>query len=185
MKSFVSVKDLDLTASEVSSLDEYTGGESLWINNHLRDRNLHELNEHQKQLMKKYAYHLNNMINKSPPSKNATTVYRGAEAMDEKWKYLKYGSELFFTQKGLISTSFNKSTAIGFIEEYENCCLLILRLPKGTRGLYIASNSMFNQLNEDELLLPHGSKFIVRHRKIYKQEKKEIITYYADLVSQL
>jgi hypothetical protein len=184
MKAFVSIDKLDLTDSEINIIDKYTGGESLWINNFLRDRNLDQLNEKQKLQMKQYAIHLNNIINKSPLSKKTTTVYRGAEPINEKWLNLKRGEELLFTQKGLISTTFDKSVAIDFIESDQDCCLLVLRLPKGTKGLYISGNSMFNELNEDELLLPHGSKFIIDNKKTNIFNGKKIITYYAKLISQ-
>ena len=184
MRVFIESSKLLLTPNELTLLELYTGGESLWINNFLRDRKMDEMTKLQKQLMKKYSINLNNLIRKSPPSKKNTTVYRGAEAMDEKWKNLKPGEELLFTQKGIISTTFNKNVAIDFIEEDSNCCLLVLRLPKGTRGLYISDISAFSDLEEDELLLPHGSMFKVIYKKINTFKDRKIITYYADLIHQ-
>lgn len=182
--SFVDASHLNLTPNEINVIEIYTGGESLWINNFLRDRNLNQLNIIQKDLMKKYALTLNNIIKKSPPSKIATTVYRGAEPMDEKWKNLSNGDELLFTQKGIISTTFDINIAIDFIEKESNCCLLILRLPKGTNGLYISNMSVFNKFGEDELLLPHGSKFLITKRLVKSYNNRSIITYYADLIQQ-
>ena len=184
MNSFVDASELELTPNEINVIEIYTGGESLWINNFLRERNLDQLNNNQKDLMKKYAVTLNNIIKKSPPSKKTTTVYRGAESMDEKWKNLTSGDELLFTQKGIISTTFDINIALDFIEEGSNCCLLILRLPKGTKGLYISSLSVFNDLGEDELLLPHGSKFQITERLVKSYNGRKIITYYADLIEQ-
>lgn len=184
MNSFKEASQLNLTPNEINIIELYTGGESLWINNFLRDRNLEQLNNDQKTLMKKYAVTLNNIIKKSPPSKKLTTVYRGAEPMDEKWKDLSYGNELLFTQKGIISTTFDINIALDFIEKGSNCCLLVLRLPKGTNGLYISGMSVFNELGEDELLLPHGSKFLISKRVINTYNYRDIITYYADLVQQ-
>jgi hypothetical protein len=184
MKGFEELDPKLLTKTEKKVLEMYTSGESLWINNYLRERNLDQLNEFQREKMKQYANHLNNLIHKSPPSYKQTKVYRGAEAMDEKWKNLNTNDELLFTQKGLISTSFNLEAAVDFIERDSDCCLLVLRLPKNTKGLYIGSSSIFNDLSEDELLLPHGSKFIVAYRRVNHIGGKQIITYYADLLSQ-
>lgn len=185
MPPFVPVKKEDLTPKELDALDEYTGGESLWINNFLREHNLGELNLLQKEKLRNYTVHLNNIINKAPRSTKYTTVYRGAEAMDNKWNSLNKGDDLLFTQKGLISTSFKKNIALGFIEDDSPCCLLVLRLPKNTKGLYISSESAFGDLDEDELLLPHGSRFRISSKQIKTYGSDKIITYYADLISQL
>lgn len=184
MLPFIPVKMNDLTPKEQEALNMYTGGESLWINNFLREHNLGELNTRQKEQLRNYTVHLNNIINKAPRSTKDTIVYRGAEAMDEKWKRLNKGDDLLFTQKGLISTSFNKDVALDFIEDDSPCCLLVLRLPKNTKGLYISSQSAFSDLDEDELLLPHGSRFRVSRRMTKQYGANKIITYYADLISQ-
>jgi len=184
MNGFEELDPKILTITEKKVLEMYTSGESLWINNYLRERNLYQLNESQKEKMKQHAYHLNNLIQKSPPSYKQTKVYRGAEAMDEKWKNLNKNDELLFTQKGLISTSFDIDIAVDFIEKDSDCCLLVLRLPKKTKGLYISSSSAFSDLDEDELLLPHGSKFIITYRRVNNIRGKQILTYYADLLSQ-
>ena len=81
MPPFIPVKNDDLTPKEEEVLGMYTGGESLWINNYLRDHNLGELNPRQKEKLRSYTVHLNNIINKVPRSTTDTTVYRGAEAM--------------------------------------------------------------------------------------------------------
>ena len=183
-KPFVNVSDMSLTEKQKEAIDMYTSGESLWINNYLRDRNMTSLNTAQKNKMKLYSKHINDLINISPLSKKNTTVYRGAEAMFENWKELKLGSELLFTEKGIISTSFSRKVALDFIEEDDNCCLLVLRLPKGTKGLYLNTLSAFRDLEEDELLLPHGSKFVVSSRRTNVFDGKSILTYYAVLISQ-
>jgi hypothetical protein len=187
MPPFIPVKNDDLTPKEQEALSMYTGGESLWINNYLREHNLGELNPRQKDKLRNYTVHLNNIINKAARSTGDTIVYRGAEAMDDKWKRLNKDDDLLFTQKGLISTSFNKDVALDFIEDDSPCCLLILRLPKNTKGLYISSESAFSDLDEDELLLPHGSRFQVTRRQMkkYGTSPNKIMTYYADLISQL
>lgn len=184
---FVPAIELDLTKTELAIIDQYTGGESLWINNYLRDRQMDDLDETQKKKLKHYATVLNHLIReKSPPSTRSTIVYRGAEAMHPDWKDLKKHDRLSFTNKGLISATFNKTAAIQFIEEDEDCCFLVLSLPKGTRGLYVSSISRFSDLQEDELILPHGSHFIVTKQTytvvdLPNGEKKKVLTYEAKL----
>ena len=178
---FVNVDNLNLTKTEFDIIDEYTSGESLWINNYLRERNLDDLTDKQIEKLKLKSIHLNNIIKKSPLSTNSTIVYRGAEAMQNSWRNLDKGDELVFTNKGIISTTFSEEIAIEFLEG-NDCCLLVLYLPKGTRGLYISSNSIFSY--EDELLLPHGSCFIVTERTYIKYDDKKILTYHANLISQ-
>jgi len=185
MPPFTPLEKSELTPKETEILEEYTTGESLWINNYLRNRNLEQLSDSQKDKLRNSSIHLNNVINRSQLSTSTSKVYRGAEAIEDKWKNLKPGDDLLFTQKGLISTSFQKDVAISFIEDDCDCCLLVLTLPKGTKGLYISSASGFSELEEDELLLPHGSKFQVTSRKRIGYNSREIITYYATLVSQL
>ncbi len=62
-----------------------------------------------------------------------------------------------------------------------SCCLLVLHLPKGTRGLYVGASSLFTDFDEDELILPHGSRFIVN---TYRMEDG-VKVYDATLTHQL
>jgi hypothetical protein len=187
MSAFTPAGDLDLTVSELGIIDMYTGGESLWINNYLRDRQMEDLDETQRRHLKHYATVFNHLIrDKSPPSKRDAIVYRGAEAMHPDWRQLKAGDGLSFTNKGLISASFNRDSAIRFIEADDDCCLLVLDLPKGTHGLYVSSISRFSGLQEDEIILPHGSRFIVTQQTytpvhLPNGGLKNILTYRAKL----
>ena len=169
---------MNLTEAEYNVVDEYTGGESLWINNYLRDRNLEGVTVREKSRLKKFAEILNNIIRSAPASVASTTVYRGAEAMDPSWLNLSRDEELIFVSHGIISTSFSSRTALSFIEAESGCCLLILNLPKSTRGVYIGNASVFS--DEDELLLPHGSVFVVTDVYV----KNNVLTYEADLIGQ-
>jgi predicted GIY-YIG superfamily endonuclease len=184
MLPFVPATQLNLTNIEIKLIKEYSDGESLWINNYFRSRQMDELSEEQRIKLKNSAVTLNNIIKKSPRSTKETIVYRGAEAMHSHWKNINENQELEFTNKGLISTSFSKEAALNFLEDDEDCCLLILKLPKNTIGLYISQLSSFNVFNEDELLLPHESKFLVTKRGVTQHNSREIITYWANLVSQ-
>ena len=182
--AFIKAQKLNLSNKEISVLNEYTGGGSLWINNYLRKRNLSGLTTKELDKLKESANVLLNLITRISPSKKPITVYRGAEAMYSEWRNLKKGEELIFTNKGFISTTFNIDTALNFIEDGDDCCLLILHLPKGTRGLYLNSMSLFDDLDEDELLLPHKSKFIIKDVKYIKHNNQKVLTFEATLVSQ-
>jgi hypothetical protein len=98
--------------------------------------------------LKSFSDVLLKLMKDLPTSTKKTTVYRGAEAMLPEWENLQKKDELLFTNKGMIS--FNKESALNFIEEQKNCCLLILHLPKNTHGLYLKSSSLFNSLDEDD-----------------------------------
>ena len=99
MPPFTPLNINELTPRETEILEEYTTGESLWINNYLRNRNMEQLSDSQKDKLRNSSIHLNNVINRSHVSTSTTKVYRGAEAMEEKWKNLKPGDDLLFTQK--------------------------------------------------------------------------------------
>ena len=84
MPSFTPLNINELTPRETEILEEYTTGESLWINNYLRNRNMEQLSDSQKDKLRNSSIHLNNIINRSHASTSTTKVYRGAEAMEEK-----------------------------------------------------------------------------------------------------
>ena len=180
MNVYEKTSDLKLTDKEKKVIEEYTGGESLWINNFLRDRDIEKIPEKDIPKLKKKIEILNGIINKSLPIKDEMVVYRGAEAMDQAWKNLKKGDELIFTSTGLVSTSINKQVSIEFIDDDsdgDKCCLLVLTLPKGSKCIYLDTSV---NPDENEILLPHGSIFIVTERKI----ENNIITYHAELIKQ-
>lgn len=175
---FIPSEKLSLTQKEKNAIGYYTGGESLWMNNLLRGIRVHEMIN--RKHIEAMVDALTNAIRKSPPSTSPTTVYRGASPVDKTWENLKVGDELLFTSKGFVSTSFSKEAAKEFLDG-ESCCLLILHLPKGTHGLYVGASSLFADLDEDELILPHGSRFIVNTYYI----KDGVKVYDATLTHQL
>ena len=72
--AFIDVNSLDLTQTELSIIDEYTGGESLWINNFLRQRNLEQLTEKQIENLRLKSIYLNKIIKKSPVSTKSSKI---------------------------------------------------------------------------------------------------------------
>lgn len=162
------------------TLDEYTGGTSLWFNNYLRGIRLNELNpEFCAELKNKVAV-LNTMISDAPRSKKNMVVFRAIAQNAPSRGFQKYarGDDADFLSKGLVSTSVSAETAWGFLENDETCCFLVLLLPKGTKMLEVMGSSVFE--NEDEILLPHGSKFKVTSTATIEG----IRTFYCTLVAQ-
>lgn len=77
------------------------------------------------------------------------------------------------SQKGFLSTSSYKSRAESYIDndknKRDNPFMVVIRAPKGTKGLYIGSNTAYNKNgsfkgNEYEYLFPRNTKFRVLDR---------------------
>jgi hypothetical protein len=186
--AFRELKASDITEDEMNSLIYYTGGESLWINNLLTKTRIDELSDKSKSNIQGHIDNLNNIIKKSSPSMRKTVVYRGAQTREttENWKMAKKGDVLPFNYSTrFISTTLNKKTALDFVEDDESCCLLKLILPKGTKGIYVTKLSSFQDLEEEEIILPPGCKFIVVHKGIMNKNGKKITTFTAILNEQL
>lgn len=137
--------------------------------------------------------HLRDGLDNAPPSivnsvKRMTDAIKGAPALDkplEVWRgdtylagqSLKVGDHVQFMSKNFISTSLKQRLATGFMmkqnpEPDENkmttfCCLYRIILPETSKVMYLYSVSkvMFGQ-NEQEILLPPGSKFLVISSKM-------------------
>tara|TARA_Y100000389_G_scaffold162249_1_gene164980 strand:+ start:687 stop:1358 length:672 start_codon:yes stop_codon:yes gene_type:complete len=186
--AFRKLKASDITEDEMNSLIYYTGGESLWINNLLTKTRIDELSDKSKSNIQGHIDNLNNIIKKSSPSMRKTVVYRGAQTREttENWKMAKKGDMLPFNYSTrFISTTLNKKTALDFVEDDESCCLLKLILPKGTKGIYVTKLSSFQDLEEEEIILPPGCKFIVVDKGTMNKNGKKITTFTAILNEQL
>lgn len=188
MGAFRELKVSDITEDEMKSLLYYTGGDSLWINNLLTKTRIDELNDRSKSNIQGHIDNLNNIIKKSSPSMRKTVVYRGAQTREttENWKMAKKGDVLPFNYSTrFISTTLNKKTALDFVEDDESCCLLKLILPKGTKGIYVSKLSSFQDLEEEEIILPPGCKFLVVDKDIMNKNGRKITTFAAILKEQL
>ena len=184
---FVEPDRASLSKDELESIQYYTDGNSLWINNYLLNENLEYLDTKDKQLLQNHIDNLMNVVKKSKKSIKKTTVYRGAqekEIDDKLFKKTKKGEELPFKyRKRFISTTLSESKAIEFIEDDETCCLLKLILPKGTSGIFVNNLSVFSDLGEKEFILPPGCKFIVdkKEEKIINVSGRKITIFTAHL----
>lgn len=182
-----------LTKTQMGAVLWYTGGESLFFNKYLNrwpeiDGGLASIEEgvtKEEQLKLKRSVQLvSASIAKSPPSTRHVTVYKGIEDVPAEWLTVPVGRILPHTEKGLVSTSFDKNMAKTFMSPSaeDRSVLLTLSLRKGARGLYVRSVSQFE--DENELILPHGSRFRVTKRSFVVYRGRRCVHYICRLYSQ-
>lgn len=184
-RAFKQLDPTSLSQEERLAVRDYTDGGSLWINRYLRGFDLSDLSAKDRNGLARKVKVFDGIFKRQPKSFKSSTVYRGMEAIENRWKRLKRGDELLLTQKGMISTTFNRSVALDFLEEDKGdrkSCLLILSLPRGTTGIYLGASSVWDA--EDELLLPPGTVFRVTKRRTFTHKGVEVIAYHAVLESQ-
>lgn len=115
------------------------------------------------QMIKNHVERIESALSNSPPLTKALEVCRGVRLEDSK-RY-QTGDVLNLFQNGFTSTSFDLEVASSFGGPV--CCLFLLYLPPGTRGLYLGKKS--TQGGEFEYLLAPGSLF-----KIISKGKESI-----------
>jgi hypothetical protein len=114
---------------------------------------------------------LNQVLNNAPPIKKEIIVYRGFDFDGiAKFHNLKAGQIVDIFRDGFNSTSFTKKIGSGFTGQ--TCCLFVLHLPVGTKGLYIGRNSSHPE--EDEFILAPGPLFRVMKTKHEPIKSKKI-----------
>ena len=113
-------------------------------------------------VIKKIQDDINYIINKAPRTTEEMTLYRGT-------------LDPYFTNKKgewvspiTVSTSLSEEIAREFMDKVKKCCLKIIKIPKGTRMLYVEPVTVIEE--EQEVLLPSGSKFKVKEleRGVYE-----------------
>ena len=190
---FVPSDQLPLTKTQVSAVLEYTGGESLWLNKYLDrwpeiDGGLESVEEGltktKQNKLKRIVQLVSAAISKSPLSTRHVIVYKGIEDVPVRWLTVSVGRILPLTEKGLVSTSFDKELAKTFMSpsSEDRSVLLTLSLPKKTKGLFVQSISQFQE--EFELILPHNSRFRVAKRSYVMYRGRRCVHYTCRLVSQ-
>ena len=179
---FVPSNQLPLTKTQLGAVLEYTGGESLWLNKYL-DR-WAQIDGGRENKFKRIVQLVFAAIKKSPPSRKTVVVYKGIEDVPDAWLAVPVGRLLPHTARGLVSTSFDKNMAKTFMSPNaeDRSVLLTLALPKRTRGLFVQSVSQFE--DENELILPHGSRFRVTRRTFVMYRGRRCVNYICRLSSQ-
>lgn len=111
---------------------------------------------------------LNQVLNNAPPLTQNIMVYRGVNfdtGSLSSFNNLKVGNVIDIFRDTFNSTSFDRSVSINNFAGDE-CCLFILYLPVGTKGLYV--NQLSSYSHENEYILAPGPLFRVMK---YKHEK--------------
>ena len=190
---FIPSDQLPLTKTQMGAVLEYTGGESLWLNKYLdrwsridggRESIEAQLTKTQQNKLKRLVQLVSAAIKKSPPSRKSVVVYKGIEDVPDEWLTVPVGRLLPHTARGLVSTSFDKNMAKTFMSPAaeDRSVLLTLSLPKGTRGLFVQSVSQFE--DENEVILPHGTRFRVTKRTFVVYRGRRCVNYICRLSSQ-
>lgn len=147
------------------SVIKYTGDLYIDMNDYLRG--IHDFKNNKKKV--KYISTLVNnlklIINNAPPLTQPIIVYRGIyreglpKHLQTQLKELKISDNLDLFKFGFNSCSFNPNIAHKFAGHM--CCIFVLYLPAGTKGLYIGNQSSADVENEDEFILGPGPSFRV------------------------
>lgn len=166
-------------SEERDVLDDYVnGGSSLWFNNYLRGRHMENLSARDKREYRKKTTTLNRLIKAAPRSTQNVVLFRAIAEDAPRFRTYRRGDDADFLNQGMISTSVSFRGAAAFLESDETCCMLVVLVPKGTRYLEVLDASAWTE--EDEIILPHGSRFKVLTSSVLDG----ITTYYCTLVAQ-
>lgn len=174
-----------LSVTERTALASYTEGNSLFINKYLRSLSLAGIPLAAQNALKQKGELITGLIYRLPASTARLVVYRAVEHIDPSWAATPVGAILPHTRSGLVSTSLSRKVAENFLDLEEGddaTAMLVLTLPKGTRGIYIGGASSFQE--ERELLLPHGTLFRVTRRSHIVHQGRRFLAIHATLSSQ-
>lgn len=143
------------------AVDEYTKGYYVQMNNYLRGASDNTSDEHE------YTVELvNNLkiaIENAPPTKEPIIVYRGInlaklpEHLRREMGSLKVGDLVDMFKMGFNSASLTAS--IAYLFAGPACCVFMLYLPAGVKGIYVGKQS--EMMHEDEFILGPGPSFRV------------------------
>lgn len=151
-----------LTVEQRQLLTDYTGEFSLDVNNYLRNKKFDPtMSARDIQKVRRWVFQLQQILANAPPITHGVVVYRVFENQE-----MGRLADIFtpnrspkWLSQGFLSTSVNLNKAFGFLEDGGGCCLGLIYLPPGTRGLYLGSLAAFD---EEEFLMPHGTSLTVR-----------------------
>lgn len=102
----------------------------------------------------KHIKSLDSAIEKAGRTTADVIVARGVKN-GARWQHLKTGD--VFVDHGFGSTSVSNSTASSFAGEGKERTLLNIRVPKGSRGMFVGHHSSVG--HENEFILPRGTHF--------------------------
>lgn len=129
------------------ALTDYTGGGYEYVNSYLRGQ---DVPSYGLASAKELQQEIDKSFNNAPPIPKNMIVYR--EMSGEPLAGLKPGD--VFQDKGFVSTTIKSDLNFA-----PGASKLEIRVPKGSKGIYIQSISQYK--SEQEMLLNRGSKFKV------------------------
>jgi hypothetical protein len=154
-----------LKSRYVAAIKHYTANGFVEMNAYMRGQAVSNPEQ-----VKEYVNNLNLALNNAPVTTKPMTVYRGVK-FDNLPKYhkLKAGQLIDLFRDSFNSTSFNINVSSGGYFSDPSCCVFILHLPAGVKGLYVDKNSSVP--GEGEFIMAPGPMFRVmkyKHDKVPK-----------------
>ena len=131
-----------------------------------------------KSVFESYIDRLERIINNSPSVPQTMIVFRGVK---QKTFISDNTKKSIFRNKGFVSTtmmSLDELLTYNFINKFNKCCILKIKLLKGSKVLFLAGLSKWT--NEIEFLLPMKTNFIIQNTSnnmlhpYYKSVMKDI-----------
>ncbi len=125
---------------------------------------------------------INSAIADAPRLETDEVVFRGVsvEALGLDMESDDYETDVAnlkgraFTDKGIVSTSFQSEIADNFVDQRTSNARMVIRVPKGSSAL--APGALAHNAHERELLLPSGTDFEIESTSI---DKEGFVTVYA------
>lgn len=146
-----------LTKEEIKDLNGYTLTDFLEINEYLvgeDNRSLRNISDYTIEQIKQKIKNIDSAMNKSTINDNIL-VHRGAD--NYFLKDINIGDEIIIPTYN--STTIKKSIAEKFARHHSDKAMLEIRVPKGTKGIYMSDTFNENGLNEFEVMLDRNLKY--------------------------
>jgi hypothetical protein len=170
----------DLPINELQALSKYTGDAYTEINAFLRNGDDDETVEDVTKT-EETVKHLKSVLNKCSVLSSSVTLYRGVTT-DAFLKGLRPGD--VFTDPAFLSTSIqHPSDTIITPFVGRDCCLMVIRVPRGTPALWLGTTSERHEERE-VLLLPDLKLVLLRppYMSHYETGNREVLTYEFEVV---
>ena len=161
----------------ILSIQAYTGSMYTVINNYLRGKKWNPSLGVSEDTIKQHIDNINQALNNAPPTTKPLIVYRGMNFdITPKLYNLKVGDIVDYFRDSFNSCSFNINVSSNSFAGSQ-CCVYVVHLPAGIKGLYVNTNSL--NPSENEFILAPGPLFRVWK---FKHEKSPQIGYVSTIL---
>ena len=168
-----------LTEEEISDLNGYTLTDFLDLNEYLANKRVRSISDFNKEQLNSKIKNIDSAMNKSIINDNML-VYKGTD--NSLFSDLKTGDELEIPI--YYSTTIKSGITEKFARHHNDPAILEIRVPKGTKGIYMSDVFNENGINEFEVLLNRNlkyklvnSEFIETDKPIQYKNKEGVWTY--------